>query len=83
MAGKKGSSGKNGRDSAGRRLGLKKFGGQSVTAGAIIIRQRGTRVTAGSNVRRGSDDTLFAVLDGIVQFDRGGRRVNVVQPATA
>jgi large subunit ribosomal protein L27 len=83
MASKKAGSGKNGRDSAGRRLGIKKFGGQAVTAGCIIIRQRGTVVTAGVNVRRGKDDTLFSVLDGIVQFDRGGKRVNVIQPATA
>jgi large subunit ribosomal protein L27 len=84
MAGHKSSgSGKNGRDSAGRRLGIKKFGGQTVTAGMIIVRQRGTRVTAGLNVGRGKDDTLFAVSNGLVQFDKGGKRVNVVQPAPA
>jgi len=80
---KSGGAGKNGRDSAGRRLGLKKSGGQAVTAGCIIVRQRGTGVTAGANVKRGGDDTLFALIDGLVQFDRGGKRVNVVQPATA
>jgi large subunit ribosomal protein L27 len=76
-------SGKNGRNSAGRRLGIKRYGGEAVTAGAIIVRQRGTRVTAGRNVRRGSDDTLFALCAGQICFDKGGKRVNVVQSATA
>jgi large subunit ribosomal protein L27 len=82
MAHKKGGgSAKNGRDSAGRRLGIKRYAGESVSSGSIIVRQRGTRVTAGTNVKRGSDDTLFAIASGLVQFDRGGKRVNVVQPA--
>ncbi len=72
MAHKKaGGSTKNGRDSEGRRLGLKKSGGQSVIAGNIIIRQRGTVYRAGENVGMGKDHTLFATADGIVQFKHG------------
>lgn len=79
MAHKKGQgSVKNGRDSRSKRLGVKKFGGQSVLAGNIIIRQRGTKWEPGRNVGMGRDHTLFALLDGRVRFDRGGRRVNVV-----
>ena len=63
----------NGHDSAGRRLGAKAADGQFVTAGSIIYRQRGTRVFPGNNVRRGKDDTLFSVVDGIVKFERLGR----------
>ena len=69
MAHKKGlGSSRNGRDSAGQRLGVKTFGGQRVTAGSIIIRQRGTPFKPGLNVGIGRDDTLFAKLDGVVQF---------------
>ena len=69
MAHKKaGGSSRNGRDSAGRRLGVKKFGGQEVIGGNIIIRQRGTRVYPGANVGMGKDHTLFALTDGKVQF---------------
>lgn len=80
---KSGGSGKNGRNSAGRRNGIKRTGGQTVTSGCIIVRQRGTRFKAGLNVRRATDDTLFATAAGVVTFDRGGSRVNVLQPATA
>jgi len=71
MAHKKGGgSSRNGRDSAGKRLGVKAYGGQVVTAGSIIVRQRGSKVRAGQNVGKGSDDTLFARSDGRVTFDR-------------
>jgi large subunit ribosomal protein L27 len=74
MAHKKGQgSSRNGRDSAGRRLGIKAFGGEAVTAGHIIVRQRGTKVHPGNNVGIGRDDTLFALIDGVVQFERFGR----------
>ena len=80
MAHKKGQgSSRNGRDSESKRLGVKKFGGQSVIAGNILIRQRGTKFTPGRNVGLGRDWTLFALTDGRVQFDKNGRRVNVVQ----
>lgn len=83
MAHKKSSgSGKNGRDSAGRRLGVKAFDGQLIPAGSIIVRQRGTKVHPGTNVMRGRDDTLFAKAEGRVRFDREGRRVSIV-PAPA
>ncbi|MEW5802628.1 MAG: 50S ribosomal protein L27 [bacterium] len=70
---KSGGSSVNGRDSAGRRLGAKRFDGQKVTAGSILVRQRGTRIYPGMNVGRGSDDTLFALADGIVKFERKGK----------
>ena len=74
MAHKKGvGSSRNGRDSHGQRLGVKAFGGERVTAGSIIVRQRGTRILPGSNVGRGKDDTLFALVDGVVSFARKGR----------
>jgi large subunit ribosomal protein L27 len=86
MAHKKGlGSSKNGRDSNAQRLGVKAFGGQLVTGGSIIVRQRGTPLKPGQNVGRGSDDTLFAKIDGRVKFvDRGrlGRFV-AIEPATA
>ena len=66
-----GGSSRNGRDSAGRRLGVKKFGGEPVIGGNIIIRQRGTKVYAGANVGMGKDHTLFALTDGIVRFHKG------------
>ena len=72
MAHKKaGGSSRNGRDSAGRRLGVKRFGGQDVTGGCIIIRQRGTRVYPGRNVGLGKDHTLFALSEGVVVFHAG------------
>ena len=72
MAHKKGGgSTKNGRDSAGRRLGVKKFGGESVIAGNILVRQRVTKFHPGRNVQIGSDDTLFAVADGTVRYSSG------------
>jgi large subunit ribosomal protein L27 len=80
MAHKKGAaSSRNGRDSASKRLGVKVHGGQLVKPGAIIVRQRGTRVHPGINVKRGGDDTLFAVADGTVKFHtlRGRRVVSV------
>ena len=78
MAHKKGQgSVKNGRDSRSKRLGVKKFGGQAVIAGNILIRQRGTKWHPGANVGMGKDHTLFALTDGEVFFDRGGRRINV------
>ena len=88
MAHKKGQgSVKNGRDSVSKRLGVKKFGSEQVVAGNIIIRQRGTKWVPGRNVGLGRDYTIFALTDGEVKFDRGGRRVNVVTteaaPATA
>jgi large subunit ribosomal protein L27 len=74
MAHKKGvGSSRNGRDSVGRRLGVKKHAGQFVSAGNIIVRQRGTRIHPGWNVGRGRDDTLFALADGYVQFENKGR----------
>ena len=70
MAHKKaGGSSRNGRDSAGQRLGVKAFGGQFITAGSIIIRQRGTRIHPGVNVKRAKDDSIFALIDGVVKFD--------------
>ncbi|HVJ57322.1 MAG: 50S ribosomal protein L27 [Terrimicrobium sp.] len=78
MAHKKGQgSVKNGRDSASKRLGVKKFGGESVIAGNIILRQRGSKFLPGRNVGLGRDYTIFALVDGRVSFDRNGRRVNV------
>ncbi len=75
MAHKKGvGSSRNGRDSQGQRLGVKVFGGQFVTAGSIIIRQRGTRIHPGDNVKRAKDDSLFALTDGIVTFEHLGKR---------
>jgi len=82
MAHKKGQgSVKNGRDSVSKRLGVKEFGGTVVTAGSIIIRQRGSKFIAGTNVGIGRDWTLFALKDGAVKFDQNGRRVNVVATA--
>lgn len=71
MAHKKGvGSTRNGRDSAGQRLGVKRFGDQLVRAGNVLVRQRGTKFHPGTNVGKGSDDTLFALIDGIVKFER-------------
>jgi len=78
MAHKKGQgSSRNGRDSVSKRLGVKTFGGELVTAGSIIIRQRGARFVAGNNVGTGRDWTLFALAEGKVRFDKNGRRVNI------
>ncbi|MFZ2052674.1 MAG: 50S ribosomal protein L27 [Candidatus Aminicenantales bacterium] len=71
---KSGGSAKNGRDSCGKRLGVKRFSGQQVHAGSILVRQRGTPVKPGSNVSRGKDDTLFARIDGVVRFENKGSR---------
>lgn len=74
MAHKKGvGSSRNGRDSNAQRLGVKTYGGQRITAGTIIIRQRGTRILPGENVGMGKDNTLFALIDGTVTFERKGR----------
>ncbi|MBP2684176.1 MAG: ribosomal protein, partial [Deltaproteobacteria bacterium] len=82
MAHKKGvGSSRNGRDSQSKRLGVKRFGGESVSAGCIIIRQRGTAIHPGDNVGIGKDHTLFALIDGVVQFARMGKdrkRVSVL-----
>ncbi|MBM3999420.1 MAG: 50S ribosomal protein L27 [Planctomycetes bacterium] len=81
MAHKKGQgSSRNGRDSNAQRRGVKKFGGEQVVAGNILVRQVGTRFHAGSNVGMGKDYTLFALVDGVVAFDREGRRINVMTP---
>ena len=82
MAHKKGGgSSRNGRDSEGKRLGVKVFGGEAVSAGSIIVRQRGTKVHPGSNVGKGSDDTLFAKVSGRVNFakSRGRSVVHIVE----
>ncbi len=79
MAHKKaGGAGKNGRDSAGKRLGVKRHGGQQVNAGTILIRQRGTPIKPGLNVGRAKDDTLFATVTGTVKFSDKGRKGKVV-----
>lgn len=86
MAHKKGGgSSRNGRDSNAQRLGVKKYAGQKVLSGNILVRQRGTRIKPGQNVGRGSDDTLFATIEGVVVFESlpdGRKRVNVL-PADA
>ena len=83
MAHKKGQgSTRNGRDSNGQRRGVKKFGGEAVIAGNILIRQCGTKWRPGRNVGTGSDYTLFALVDGSVVFDQGGRRINVIASAS-
>ncbi|MGI5868442.1 MAG: 50S ribosomal protein L27 [Kiritimatiellia bacterium] len=75
-------SGVNGRNSPGQRLGVKRFGGQTVKAGEVLVRQRGTKFHPGRNVLRGRDDTLFTVVAGTVRFEKNGRVVTVV-PAAA
>ena len=75
MAHKKGvGSSKNGRDSNSQRLGVKRYGGEQVNAGTIIVRQRGTRIHPGTNVMKGGDDTLFATIDGQVKFETFGKK---------
>ncbi|MBI1177856.1 50S ribosomal protein L27 [bacterium] len=82
MAHKKGQgSSRNGRDSQSKRLGVKRFGGQLINAGTIIVRQRGAKFVAGNNVGTGRDWTLFALKEGHVKFDQNGRRVNIVPKA--
>jgi large subunit ribosomal protein L27 len=85
MAHKKGGgSSRNGRDSAGQRLGVKRFGGQVVTSGSIIVRQHGTKFHAGTNTDLGSDYTLFATTDGVVTFEtKNGRKLVSVYPVEA
>ena len=84
MAHKKGQgSTRNGRDSVSKRLGVKAFGGELVTAGSIIIRQRGARFVAGANVGTGRDWSLYALTEGKVRFDKQGRRVNIDPVASA
>ena len=81
MAHKKaGGSSRNGRDTAGRRLGVKKFGGEAVIAGNILVRQRGTKFYPGQNVGRSGDDTLFAMADGVVKFGarRGRKHIDII-----
>jgi large subunit ribosomal protein L27 len=84
MAHKKGQgSVKNGRDSRSKRLGIKKFGGETVIAGNIIARQRGTKWTPGRNVGIGKDHTIFSLIEGRVEFDQNGRRINVAAHVAA
>ena len=84
MAHKKaGGSSRNGRDSAGKRLGIKKYGGEFARAGNILVRQRGSSYHAGANVGRGRDFTLFALVDGIVSFKAGDKKVIDVNPQVA
>jgi large subunit ribosomal protein L27 len=85
MAHKKGvGSTRNGRDSKPKMLGVKRFGGQIVSAGSILVRQRGTKYHPGINVGRGSDDTLFACIDGVVEFEmKRNRKMVNVQPVAA
>ena len=84
MAHKKGlGSSRNGRDSRAQRLGVKRFAGEYVTSGTIIVRQRGTHFHPGENVGRGKDDTLFALIDGTVEFTKGVKRKVHVRPEEA
>jgi large subunit ribosomal protein L27 len=84
MAHKKGQgSSRNGRDSNGQRRGVKKYGGERVDAGNILIRQVGNVFFPGRGVGQGKDYTLFALVEGVVHFDRGGRRINIVEPAVS
>ena len=86
MAHKKGGgSTRNGRDSQSKRLGVKRYGGEMVTGGTILIRQRGTKIHPGTNVGKGGDDTLFAMIDGVVTFERldKTRKKVSVYPATS
>ena len=79
----KSHQGVNGRDSNSKRLGVKRFGGQAVKAGEVLVRQRGTKFKPGANVRRGGDDTLFTVVAGHVKFEKEGRVVSVYPKADA
>lgn len=80
---KGGSGAKNGRDSNAKRLGVKRFGGEHVSAGSILVKQRGTRIHPGKNVKRGTDDTLYSVVDGIVIYgERMNRKIVSVEAAS-
>ncbi|NBO93512.1 MAG: 50S ribosomal protein L27 [Planctomycetia bacterium] len=82
MAHKKGQgSSKNGRESNSQRLGIKVYGGGSVKTGSIIVRQRGTRYAPGKNVALAKDDTIFSLVEGVVKFEQGGKRISVVPAA--
>nr|AIA21446.1 50S ribosomal protein L27 [Neopyropia fucicola] len=84
MAHKKGSgSTRNGRDSNSKRLGVKKYGGEEVTAGNILIRQRGTKVKPGQNVGKGKDDTLFSLIDGFVLFEKSNQKQKTISVYSA
>ncbi len=84
MAHKKSSgSAKNGRDSNPKMLGIKRYAGQVVTAGSILVRQRGTKFAPGSNVKRGKDDTLFALKDGSVRFEKDGKVISIIAAEAA
>jgi large subunit ribosomal protein L27 len=76
---KSGGSAKNGRDSHSKRLGVKRYDGQVVTAGSILVRQRGTKFFPGKNVKRGKDDTLFSLVDGAVKFEKNGKLISVFE----
>lgn len=76
---KSGGSAKNGRDSESKRLGVKRYGGQTVTAGSILVRQRGTKFFPGKNVKRGKDDTLFALKAGVVEFHKTTKRISIIE----
>ena len=81
---KGGSGAKNGRDSNPKHLGVKRFGGEKVTAGSILVRQRGTRIHPGSNVKRGTEDTLYSGVDGVVKYtERMNRKLVSVEPVSA
>lgn len=80
---KGGSGAKNGRDSNPKRLGVKRYGGQCVSAGSILVKQRGTKIHPGVNVKRGTDDTLYSVVDGVVKYgERRNRKIVSVEPAS-
>jgi len=84
MAHKKSSgSAKNGRDSNPKLLGIKRYGGQAVPAGSILVRQRGTKFAPGTNVKRGKDDTLFALKDGSVRFEKNGKVISILAAEAA
>lgn len=80
---KSGGSAKNGRDSHSKRLGVKRFAGQLVSAGSILVRQRGTKIHPGKNVKRGSDDTLFALKNGVVKFEKKGKFITILETEAA
>jgi large subunit ribosomal protein L27 len=80
---KSGGSAKNGRESQSKRLGVKRYDGQVVSGGSILVRQRGTKFHPGRNVKRGKDDTLFALIDGTVKFEKNGKIVSVLETEAA
>ena len=84
MAHKKSSgAAKNGRDSKSKRLGVKRYDGQFVTSGSILVRQRGTKFMPGKFVKRGKDDTLFAIREGFVKFEKKGKVISIIEPEVA